>query len=135
MKEDLIRPFLGTWLLDPQYTRYEFGEAPIRAQYQIEQLGEQVKVVVSWVTPEKKLLEHKAWLSPDGKEHKTDDQQSVIATLQENMLETILKFQKQIIGQTFRQVSPDGKAMQIMQLGATPEGKPYRNVSVYMKAE
>lgn len=135
MKQDWIRPFLGTWLLDPQYTRYEFGEAPLSAQYQIEQIGEQVKIVISWVTPDKKLLEYKTWLSPDGQEHKTDDQQSVVATLKENVLETLAKFQKQTVGQTFRQVSPDGKAMQIMQLGATPEGKPYRNVSVYMKVE
>lgn len=135
MKQDWIRPFLGTWLLDPQYTRYEFGEAPLRAQYHIEQLGEQIKVVISWITPNKELLEHKAWLSPDGKEHKTDDQQSVIATLKENVLETVSKFKNEIIGQTFRHVSPDGKAMQVMQLGATPDGKPYRNISVYMKEE
>ena len=130
-----IAPFLGAWRLRADASRYELGQPPREAVYQIERDGEWLLFAARWIGADGRRLEMSFAGLPDGEPHDYDDP-AVADTITTRLvdartLETVAVKDGRDVAVGRRTLSEDGATMTVTQSGTTPEGKPFANVSVY----
>lgn len=130
-----IDAFLGTWRIRPGESRYELGEAPREAVYQIDRDGQWLLFAGRWMDAQGRRLEMSFASIPDGEPHPYEDP-AVADTLTTTLvdartLDTAPIKDGRVVAHGRRVLSEDGRTMTITQSGTRPDGTPFANVSVY----
>jgi hypothetical protein len=127
--------WIGTWQLDPSTLRYEHGRPGRRALYRIE------------AAPEAGFLFHLDAEDPDGRPLQFTYGGAldgvgreigpgallVLTQVDERTIDSALKRDGKVIDHWRRELAPDGSSITFTQSGKTPEGRPFKNVSVYYR--
>jgi hypothetical protein len=134
-----IEPFLGTWVLDPTESRYEFGTPPQQGQYTLAYAKGTLEVTMDWTDAAGKDFHMVYSAVPDGLDHPYSDSPTVdtICTtlVDARTLDTISKKDGAVLAHGRRILSEDGSRMTVVQSGNKPDGERYENFAVYIKSE
>jgi hypothetical protein len=91
-----------------------------------------------WDTADGQHFEQSYEVIPDGQEYPYDTPgvDAVMCVLVDPVtLDTTAKKNGQIVAHGRRTLSADGQTMTIVQSGQTPQGQPFRNLSVYHRKQ
>ncbi len=132
-------PFFGTWHLDPAYSDYQFGLAPLNGTYELRAEGAGFQVSMRW-TGADGHAHHLAYsLLPDGQPHPYAGGSAVDTVVSvfvdDRRLDSTALKDGQVVNHASRVLSADGRRLTIVQSGADGQGRPYRNLSIYVRAD
>lgn len=131
-------PFIGTWVLDPIQSKYQFGTPPTSGTYILEVENESLKITMAWETAEGQQVEMSYFGIPDGNIYPYKDNPAVADAMsmtrvdRQTLDSTALKG-GQVILYARRVLSRAGTVMTVTQSGPAPDGGQYSNISVYNK--
>ncbi|HEY8548307.1 MAG TPA: hypothetical protein VIL35_00010 [Vicinamibacterales bacterium] len=132
-----VRPFLGTWTLVPQESRYEDGNPPRTATQRIELIEGRVVFHVEAVLEDGWDVTYVLSRTPDGvdRPHPDPDVADIVsARVEGRTFETVSRRAGKVMRRTVRTLSPDGNRLIVQQDGYTQFGQRFRNHSVYQRA-
>ena len=133
-----LQPFLGTWRLDPQASRYELGQPPLDGSYTLSCDGKHLHFDIEWTAPDGKPQRQAVDGIPDGQEHPYTGPgvDSICYTLVDAVtLDSTASNGGQVIAHARRVLQAGGKQMEIVQGGPLPGGGKFANRSLYRRAE
>lgn len=132
-------PFLGTWHLDPAYNDYQFGLAPLNGTYELVADGAGVQVNMRWTGADGHAHHLSYSMLPDGQPHLYEGNPAVDAVVSvfvdDRRLDTTALKDGQVVNHASRVLSADAQRMTIIQSGTDGHGRPYRNLSIYVRAD
>jgi hypothetical protein len=128
-------PFVGTWKLNVEKSKFEGGTPPKSSVATITTSGDKRRLVVHTVPASGPELTTESTAADDGKDYpmkgsSTVDTVSVIK-IDERTLERRDKKNGQVVTTMRATVSGDGKTMTVVQRGAAPQGGTFTNTLVY----
>jgi hypothetical protein len=131
-------PFIGTWKLDPEQSRYQFGTPPQSGTYHIEADGGCYLITMDWVDAQGKTFHQSYTAIPDGVQHPYDNAdvaEFVSMTRLDNLtLDSATYKGGERIAYAVRTLSADQQTMTITQAGTTPMGGvQFENRAVYVR--
>lgn len=131
-------PFVGTWKLDPEQSRYQFGSPPQSGTYRIEADGNSYLITMDWIDAQGKSL-HQSYIAiPDGVQHPYENTNVAdfvsMTRLDELTLDSATYKGGERIAYAVRSLSADKQTMTITQSGTTPMGGvAFENRAVYVR--
>jgi hypothetical protein len=132
-----IALFAGTWHLIADRSQYEFGMPPVSGVYTLEQIGEDIGVVISWMDHCGHEHVVRYIVTPDGREYAYEQPgiaETVMARFRdERTLETFAGKRGKIVAYAERTLNDDASEMVVVQTGKTPDGEDFKNVQYYRK--
>lgn len=132
-------PFLGTWHLDPAHNDYQFGLAPLNGTYELVADGAGLLVNMRWTGADGHAHQLSYTMRPDGQAHPYAGGPAVDAVLSvfvdDRRLDSTALKDGHVVNHASRVLSADGRRMTIVQTGTDAQGRPYRNLSVYVRAD
>lgn len=130
--------FVGAWRLRPAESRYEHGEPPREAVYEIDRDRQWLLFAARWTDAHGRRLELSFAGVPDGEPYPYDDPavaDTLTTTLEDaRTLTTTIHRDGRVAGVGRRVLSEDGRTLTITQQYTRPDGTPFANVSVYERA-
>lgn len=124
------QPFLGTWRLLPDASRYESGPPPREGRYRLEPAGDTaLRFQVDYVDAAgeaKQLTFTVAFSAPDA-------EGVGMCLVDARTLDTHVRQGGQVLAHARRTLSEDGQRMTVTQSGPAPGGGTFANVSVYAR--
>jgi hypothetical protein len=141
MSDDAVIPaddaFLGTWVLDPAQSRYQFGQPPKSGSYKISARGNRYHTDIQWTDQTDRAFEASYDAVPDGVEHPYENPAVADAVSMTRInaytLDSASVKDGQRIAYARRVLSEDGQIMTITQSGVNTQGDSYVNLAVYVK--
>ncbi len=132
-----VDPFIGTWVLDPATLHYEHGRPGLRATYMVEAIPGGLQFHLEADDAEGKRINVSYGGILDGRENPVPGTNAVLALtrLNENLIESTLKRDGQIVDRWTREVLADCKTMRIIQYVNKPSGEKFRNTSFYRRTQ
>ena len=132
------RPFLGTWSLVAEQSHNEDGNPLASATQRIDIVSGRVTFRVEAVLTDGWDVSYVLSRIPDGIErpHPDPDVADIVsARIVGRTFETVSRRAGRVIRRTVRTISPDGLQLTVDQTGFTQFGDPFRNRSVYRRAQ
>ena len=134
-----IDPFLGTWQLIPNQSRYDFGQPPASGTYRIAANKTGYSFTIQWTTADSQPMNVAYDSVPDGQQHPYENPAIADAVsmtrVSERQLDSASFKDGQQIAHAARVLSADGQTMTITQSGTTPDGVFFSNVSRYRRLD
>ncbi len=132
-----VDPFLGTWVLDPATLHYEHGRPGLRATYVVEAIPGGLQFHLDAEDGDHKPIKFTYGGALDGRQQPIPGTNAALALtrLNENLIESTLKRDGQIVDRWTREVLPDRKTMRIIQYVTKPNGEKFRNTSFYRRTK
>ena len=132
-------PFLGTWELIPDQSRYEFGRPPASGTYRITANETGYSFIIHWTTADGQPMNAAYDAIPDGQQHPYEntavaDAVSLTRVSEQQLDSASFKAGRQI-AHASRVLSADGQTMTITQSGRMPDGTPFSNHSLYRRQQ
>lgn len=135
---ETTRKFLGTWILNPEASKYEAGTPPRKGSYTITKQAEKLLFRMIWTDTAGQEFDREYSERPDGKEHPYENKQMADAIRLTPISETILESEAIKDGRITmkaRRELLDDSTMQVTLEGMLPDGQSYLNISRYRKQE
>jgi len=133
----MVRPleaWLGVWQLDPATLRYEHGRPGRRALYTIERADAGLTFHLDADDPDGRLLKFTYGGPLDGVGRDIGGGARLVLTqVDERTIDSALERDGRIVDHWRRALAPDGTSITFTQSGTTPDGRPFKNVSVYYR--
>ncbi len=130
-------PFVGAWELDPSTLDYQFGRPGRRALYTIEAAPGGLMFTLDGGDADGRPLKFRYGGELDGREQALPGGEAagvlILNRLNERTIESVLKRGGKVVDRWTRELLPDGKTMQIIQYGLSPDGGELRNTSLYRR--
>lgn len=128
-------PFFGTWELDPASLDYQHGRPGRRATYIIEPTEAGMQFHLDGDDPDGKRMTFTYGGPLDGREQPIPATNAVLVLTRpsETVIESILKRNGKIADRWTRELLPDHNTIRIVQYGSTPDGREFRNTSLYRR--
>jgi hypothetical protein len=133
-------PFLGTWKLDVEKSKYEPGPGPKSMTRTVTAEGDGAKYSFRGVTADGKRVTYSFTSSYDGKDSPITGKGApggadtiALKRVNANKVTATLKRQGKTVGKSESEVSADGKVTTVKSKGKNPDGKAYSSESVYEK--
>lgn len=130
------RKYEGEWIMLPELSFYQVGEAPESGRYHIEILGDDVRFSIDWVT--NGVNQSVSFEGPlDGQLHRINtvpDGFTSFTHIDANTLESTLVVKEMEMAYARRQVSNDGKLLAILQVNKQSDGSSVRISQVYRRS-
>jgi hypothetical protein len=133
-------PFLGTWKLNVEKSKFEPGPAPKSLTRTVVAEGEGAKYSFEGVRADGTAFSYSFTVSYDGKDSPitgtgapSDANSIAIKRVGSNKAEATLKKDGKEVGKSVAEVSKDGTVSTVKSKGKTPDGKDYSTDSVYDK--
>ncbi len=132
-----VDPFIGTWILDPATLHYEHGRPGLRATYVVESVPGGLQFHLDADDADGKLIKITYGGALDGREKPIPGTTAVLVLtrLDENLIESILKRDGQIVDRWTREILPDRNTMRVIQYVNQPSGEKFRNTSFYRRSK
>jgi hypothetical protein len=133
---EAIKPFLGTWVLDPSKCQYEHGDPPRSATYRIRLNGSEVAFALESVLSDGWVASYTYSIVPDGRDRPSPDPDlgdTMMTRVIDRTLETVCRRNGLVVLHNVRTLSDDGKTLAVSRAGVTQLGVAYRNRSVYFR--
>jgi hypothetical protein len=130
--------FIGTWKLDPEQSKYQFGTPPQSGTYRIEKEGSGYLITMDWVDVQGKSF-HQSYTSiPDGMQHPYENPQVAefvsMTRIDDLTLDSATFKNGERIAYAVRVLSADKQTLTITQSGTTPMGGvEFANRAVYVR--
>ena len=126
--------WIGTWQLDPSTLRYEHGRPGRRALYTIERAPEGLIFHLDADDPDGKLLKFTYGGALDGVGRAIGgDAVLVLTQVDDRTIDSALERGGRVVDHWRRELAEDGRSIRFTQSGTTPDGRPFKNVSVYSR--
>lgn len=131
-------PFVGTWKLEPEQSRYQFGTPPQSGTYRIEPEGSGYRITMDWVDAQGKEFHQSYTATPDGMQHAYENPQVAefvsMTRFDDRTLDSASFKGGERIVYAVRVLSPDLQTMTVTQSGTTPlGGVQFENRAVYVR--
>jgi predicted SnoaL-like aldol condensation-catalyzing enzyme len=133
-----LAPFLGTWRLDPDASRYEAGQPPLDGAYMLGYDGEYLHFDIEWTGADGQPQRQAIDAIPDGREHPYAGPgvDSICYTLVDAVtLDSTASLAGRVIAHARRVLQEGGAVMEIVQSGPLPGGGRFANRSLYRRAD
>jgi hypothetical protein len=133
--------FIGTWILVPELSLYEWGPLPVTCTYVIAPTGAEIEVEMRYtVAPggEEQVVTYGGpvdgtpQILPAGAGTSGPDSYALVR-IDERTLDSTAMRGNQILAYARRVVSSDRQLMAIVQQGQRPDGPTFRNFQVYRR--
>jgi len=130
-------PFVGTWVLDPATLHYEHGRPGLRATYVVEPTPCGLQFHLDAEDADRKPIKVSYGGELAGREQPIPGTNAVLVLtrLNENLIESALKRDGQVVDRWTREVLPDRKTMRIIQYVTKSTGEKFRNTSFYRRTK
>src|SRR5271165_5669551 len=128
-------PFIGTWELDPETLDYQFGRPGRRASYIIEAVPGGLMFHLDAEDADQKPIKVSYGGELDGREQSLAGGAAalILTRYNENVIESTLKRQGQVVDRWTREMLPDRHTMKITQYVLRPGGEELLNTSISRK--
>ena len=133
MPDDL---FTGTWAMNAEAHKYEFGTPPTKGLYIIEAQDEGYLITMQWTDAEGEDHEMTYTGVPDGAWYPVSTRSGMTMSMYkegEHVLISEARMDDVQVAYAKRMIDERGQRMTIEQSGKTPDGKPFNNRSVYRR--
>lgn len=131
-----LGPFLGTWRLNPQESRYELGQPPLDGAYTLSYDGERLHFDIEWTAPDGLPQRQAVDALPDGQEHPYvgPGVDSICYTVVDAVtLDSTASNAGRVVAHARRVLQAGGRQMEIVQAGTLPGGGKFANRSLYRR--
>ena len=130
-------PFPGIWELDPESLDYQFGGPGRRALYTIEAIPGGLQFSLDGNDADGNHLKFTYGGELEGRDQPIPgvDAVLVLKRLSDNVIESTLKRNGQVVDRWTREILPDGNTMRIIQHVVRPNGDEFKNTSLYRRVK
>lgn len=123
------RPFLGSWELVPDLSRYEVGSPPKSATYHLEAEGDGIRFTIDWVGADDKPQHLVFTLRFE------DTGDFGMSLVDARTLDTVVRRDGQVTAHARRVLDEEGRTLTVTQSGHSPDGRAFTNLSVYRRTQ
>lgn len=135
-----VDPFIGTWVLDPNQSQYQYGNPPVKGSYKISTKVDQYVFEMKWETQDGTEHEMSFQAMPDGVERPYYDDPAVADSIRLTRIDRLTLDSEtrkggDITARASRQINEEENTMKVVQTGKTPDGQQYTNITYYAKVQ
>lgn len=130
--------FIGTWKLDSEQSKYQFGTPPQSGTYRIDADDSGYLITMDWIDAQGKSFHQSYTATPDGQQHPYENPSVAefvsMTRIDDLTLDSATYKNGERIAYALRVLSADKQTMTITQSGTTPMGGvQFENRAVYVR--